>query len=137
MKIELQRINDAVNLKATNETGNTMLIDGPHEYGGENQGFRPMQLLLVALGSCGSMDLLNILKKQKQVLEDYKVIIEGDRVKEGDVSLFRKINVHFILKGNLDPDKVERAIKLSLDKYCSVSKTLEPTAEITHTFEII
>jgi putative redox protein len=83
------------------------------------------------------MDVLSILNKQKQIVSDYKVVLKGDRVKEGDVSLFRDIHVKFIFKGdNLDPDKVDRAIKLSMEKYCSVTKTLEPTARITTSFEI-
>ena len=137
MKIELNRINNAVNLEAKNEEGNSIFIDGSPEIGGENMGMRPMQLLLAALGGCTSMDLLNILKKQRQVIEAYKVVVDGNREKEGDVSLFKKIHLHFIFKGDLDKEKVKRAVVLSVEKYCSVSKMLEPTAVITHSFEII
>ena len=137
MKIELTRINDAVNLEAKNEEGNTLLIDGSADIGGVGMGMKPMQLLLVALGGCSSMDLLTILKKQRQPIKSYKVIIDGERVKEGDVALFRNIKLHFVLVGDLDKNKVEKAVLLSVDKYCSVTKTLEPTATITHSFEII
>ena len=137
MKIELTRINDAVNLEAKNEEGNTLLIDGSADIGGEGLGMKPMQLLLVALGGCSSMDLLSILKKQRQPIKSYKVIVDGDRVKEGDVALFRTIKLHFVLVGDLDRDKVEKAVLLSVEKYCSVTKTLDPTATITHSFEII
>lgn len=137
MKIIINRINDAVNLEAINDTGNSVVMDGSPDIGGLNLGMRPMQLLLVALGGCTSMDMLSILKKMKQDVKGYTVEVDGERVPEGDVSLFRNIHLKYILKGELDNDKVERAISLSMDKYCSVSKTLEPTAKITFSYEII
>lgn len=137
MEIVIDRINNAVLLEAKNEEGNSIMMDGSPDIGGINKGMRPMQVLLASLGGCSSMDVLSILNKQKQIVSDYKVVLKGDRVKEGDVSLFRDIHVKFIFKGdNLDPDKVDRAIKLSMEKYCSVTKTLEPTARITTSFEI-
>jgi putative redox protein len=124
-------------LEAKNEEGNSIMMDGSPDIGGINKGMRPMQVLLASLGGCSSMDVLSILNKQKQIVSDYKVVLNGERVKEGDVSLFRDIHIKFIFKGeNLDPDKVARAIKLSMEKYCSVTKTLEPTAKITTSFEI-
>ena len=137
MEIVIDRINNAVLLEAKNEEGNSIMMDGSPDIGGINKGMRPMQVLLASLGGCSSMDVLSILNKQKQIVSDYKVVLKGDRVKGGDVSLFRDIHVKFIFKGdNLDPDKVDRAIKLSMEKYCSVTKTLEPTARITTSFEI-
>ncbi len=137
MEIVIDRINNAVLLEAKNEEGNSIIMDGSPDIGGINKGMRPMQVLLASLGGCSSMDVLSILNKQKQIVSDYKVVLKGDRVKEGDVSLFRDIHIKFIFKGeNLDPDKVARAIKLSMEKYCSVTKTLEPTAKITTSFEI-
>jgi putative redox protein len=137
MKVEIKRINDAVLFEAVNESGNKFTIDGSHDIGGVNGGFRPTQLLLVAAGSCSSIDVIEILKKQKQPLEDLKVTIEGEKEKGVVPSLFRKIHLHFTLKGNLDKDKVERAIKLSAEKYCSVIKTLEHVATVTHSYEIV
>ena len=137
MEIIIDRINDAVLLEAKNEDGNSILMDGSPDIGGLNKGMRPMQVLLASLGGCSSMDVLSILRKQKQDILDYKVVLKGDREKEGDVSVFRNIHIKFVFKGNnLDPDKVERAIKLSMEKYCSVTKTLEPTAKITTSFEL-
>lgn len=137
MEIIIDRINDAVLLEAKNEDGNSILMDGSPDVGGLNKGMRPMQVLLASLGGCSSMDVLSILRKQKQDILDYKVVLKGDREKEGDVSLFRNIHIKFVFKGNnLDPDKVERAIKLSMEKYCSVTKTLELTAKITTSFEL-
>lgn len=137
MEIIINRINENVLLEAKNEDGNTIIMDGSPDIGGLNKGMRPMQVLLASLGGCSSMDVLSILKKQKQDITEYKVILNGERVKDGDVSLFRDIHLKFIFKGNnLDPDKLERAINLSMEKYCSVTKTLEPTAKITTSFEI-
>ncbi|MBK9509680.1 MAG: OsmC family protein, partial [Cytophagaceae bacterium] len=102
-------------------------------------GARPMELLLMGLGGCTSIDVILILKKQRQALEDIKLVIEGDREKiEGtEMSPFRKINIHFILKGNLDAKKVEKAIELSMEKYCSATAQLSCSAQITHTYELV
>lgn len=136
MKIHLQRQNKAVHLKASNEQGHEVNLDGSEAIGGQNLGFRPMQMLLVALGSCASMDVLSILQKQKQPVDDYSVDVDGERDQDQVPSLFREIHVRFEFKGELDPAKVKRAIKLSMEKYCSVTKTLEETALITSSFII-
>lgn len=137
MKVNIQRVNDAVQLKATNDEGNFIMMDGSPEIGGTGNGARPMQVLLMSLGGCSSMDVLSILKKMRENVEDYKVEINGER-REGEVpAVFTKIHVHYILKGNLNESNVIKAIKLSMEKYCSVTKMLEPTVEITHSFEII
>jgi len=137
MKIEINRVNEAVHLEAINEQGCIVQVDGAPEIGGMNKGMRPMQLLLVSLGSCSSMDVLSILKKQKQTPKKYRVIINGERVQGKVPSLFSEVNMHFEFTGMLDKKKVERAIDLSVNKYCSVAKTLEPTARITTSYTII
>lgn len=138
MKIQLKRINDAVNLEAINEDGVKLLMDGSPAIGGQNLGMRPMQLLLTSLGGCSSMDVLSILKKMQQEIEEYDVELNGQREEGVEPSLFKDIHVHFKLKGkNLEAGKVQRAIDLSMTKYCSVAKTLEPTAKITYDFELL
>ncbi len=138
MKINIKRINDAVHLQATNEEGITMQMDGSTAIGGQNLGLRPMQLLLAALGGCSSMDVLSILKKMQQEVLSYDVEVDGDREQGVEPSLFKTIHVKFIFKGNnLDSSKVNRAIELSMTKYCSVAKTLEPTCKIDYSFEIL
>jgi putative redox protein len=134
MRINLKRLDSDFNFEASNDDGNAILIDGAREIGGHNNGMRPMQLLLAALGGCAAIDIILILKKQKQDIEFFDIEVDGERIKEEgeDVSLFRTIEVHFILKGNVDAGKAERAVKLSMEKYCSVTKTLEPTAKITY-----
>lgn len=137
MKVTLNRINDAVHLKAVNEDGNYIEMDGSPEIGGEGKGPRPMQVLLMSLAGCSSMDVLSMLKKMREPLEDYTVEIEGEREKDAVPAVFTKIHVHYILKGNLKEENVAKAIKLSMEKYCSVSKMLEKTAEITYSHEIV
>ncbi len=136
MRIILERQNKAVHLKARNEDGARIDIDGAPAIGGENKGLRPMQLMLAGLGSCSTMDIVSILNKQKQDLTDIRIIIDGNREKGKTPSLFEDIHVHFILTGNLDEKKVKRAIDLSMNTYCSVSKIIEKTARITYSYEI-
>lgn len=138
MRIDIKRINNAVNLEATNESGVKMMMDGSDAIGGQNLGMRPMQLLLASLGGCSSMDVLSILKKMQQDVIDYNVVLNGNREDGVEPSLFKTIDVKFILKGNnLDATKVNRAVELSMTKYCSVVKTLEPTCVITYSTEIL
>lgn len=132
MKINLKRLDDGFNIEASNDDGNTLLMDASREVGGQGKGMRPTQLLLAAVGGCSAIDVILILKKQKQVIESFEIEVDGDREKVEEYSLFRNIVLHFKIKGQVDYDKAERAIKLSLDKYCSVSKTLEPTAKISY-----
>lgn len=130
MKIVLNRLNNAFHFEAKNEDGATIQMDASPDIGGENLGFRPMQLLLAAVGGCSAIDVGLILKKQKQEVTGVQVEVEGEREKIEDYSLFRQITLHFKFTGKVDVQKAERAVQLSLDKYCSVSKTLEPTAKI-------
>lgn len=134
MRINLKRIDTDFNFEAKNEDGNNIFIDGSLEIGGHNKGMRPMQLLLAAIGGCSAIDIVSILRKQKQEVDSFEIEVDGDRepVGIGGYSLFKTIEVNFILKGNIDKEKAERAVKLSMEKYCSVTKTLEPTAQITY-----
>lgn len=137
IKIEINRLNDGFHMEAVNEQGNIIHLDASPDIGGTNQGMRPMQLLLAAMGGCSSIDLINILKKQKQPLKDLKVTVTGERQKDVVPALYTEVHAHFRLFGDLDTDKVQKAVTLSVDKYCSVAKTLESTAKVTHSFEII
>lgn len=136
MKIKIDRLNDACNFRATNEEGVSLLMDGSPEVGGEDLGFRPMQMLIAALGGCSSIDIVNILQKQRQDLHDIKVEIDAERADGANPSLFNSIKVHFILIGNIEKDKAQKAIELSMEKYCSVARILEKTALITYDFDI-
>src|SRR4051812_14638533 len=137
IKIELSRLNDGFHMEAENEQGNTIQMDASPDIGGTNQGMRPMQLLLAAMGGCSAIDIVNILKKQKQELKDIKITVTGEREQGAIPSLFTEVHAHYKLFGDLNPDKAEKAVSLAVDKYCSVAKTLEKTARITYSFEII
>jgi putative redox protein len=138
MKITLDRLNQGVHLRATNEEGNSIEMDGSPEIGGEGKGPRPMQVLLMSLAGCSSMDVLSILKKMREQVSDYKVEVNGDRAEGVVPSIFTQIHVHYIISGHqLNPANVEKAIRLSMEKYCSVTRQIEPTAKITYSSEIL
>ena len=119
------------------ETGHAVVIDGAPESGGRNLGMRPMELLLIGMGSCTAFDVVTILKKGRQDVTDCYAELDATRADEVP-KVFTKIHVHFVVKGrNLSAAQVERAIKLSAEKYCSASLMLGKTAEITHDFEIV
>ena len=132
MKITIKRTDDDFAMEAKNEDGNVITMDGPPNLGGHNSGFRPTQLLLAAVGGCSAIDVVMILKKQKQKIDSLEIEVDGEKEKVEEHSLFRDINIHFKLKGEIELEKAERAVQLSIEKYCSVSKTLEPTAKITY-----
>jgi putative redox protein len=136
VKIEIKRLNDAYHMEAVNEQGATLHMDASPDMGGLNKGMRPMQIVLTALGGCSVIDVISILKKQKQDLKDIQVTVTGDRENVAP-SPYTEANVHFRLYGNLDKDKVSKAVALSVDKYCSVAESLKPQTKITHSFEII
>ncbi|MFN8237927.1 MAG: OsmC family protein [Chitinophagales bacterium] len=136
MQVEIERVNNAVHLQAKNEQGVVVHMDGSPDIGGENLGARPMQMVLMALGGCTSMDVLSMLKKMREDVKSYKVTVNADRASEHPM-VFTKIHIHFILEGKLKKENVEKAIQLSMDKYCSVTHMLNKTADITHSYEII
>jgi putative redox protein len=115
---------------ATNAAGATGTIDGPADLGGENAGLRPMETLLAALAGCSSMDVIKILKKQRQHLERLEVEVNAERA-DAIPAVFTKIHLRFKAHGAVDLKKLEKAVALSVEKYCSVSKMLEPKVEIT------
>jgi putative redox protein len=137
-KIELNRLNDAFHFAAANDDGNTVHLDASTDIGGAHQGMRPMQMMLAAMGGCSAIDIINILRKQRQDLQDMKITVTGERQKEVVPALYETVHAHYRFFGNLDRDKVEKAINLSIEKYCSVSRTMEKAgAKITYSFEII
>lgn len=123
-KIELSRVKGDFGFDASDENGHVIKIDSNPEGGGQNYGARPMQLLLMGLGGCSAIDVIHILKKQRQDVRDYKMVINGDREAGKEPSLWKDINVEFHIYGNVDQDKAVKAVELSMDKYCSVSATL-------------
>ena len=134
--IELARVNGEYGFEATDENGHVVKMDSSPEGGGQNYGVRPMQMLLMGLGGCSAIDVLMILKKQRQDVRDYKMIIKGDREVGKEPSLWKTITIEFHLYGDVDEDKAKKAVELSLNKYCSVAATLtgSGTTITTETF---
>jgi len=119
------------------ESGHTVVIDGSPDIGGENRGPRPMELLLLGLGGCSSIDVMLILGKGRQDVTDCVVHIEAERA-PSEPKVFTKIHMHFVVSGRqVDPKRVEKAIHLSAEKYCSASIMFGKTAQMTHDFEIV
>lgn len=118
-------------------SGHSVVMDGAPDVGGRNMGVRPMEMVLLGLGGCTAFDMVMILQRQRQAITDCQVEVEAERATEVP-KVFTKIHVHYIVKGkDLAPAKVERAVKMTAEKYCSVSIMLAASAEITHDFEII
>lgn len=136
MKVRVKWVEQASFLGET-ESSHAVLMDGPPTAGGRNLGPRPMEMLLLGTGGCTSFDVMSILKKSRQAISDCYVELEAERA-ETDPKVFTKIHMHFVVTGkNIKPEAVEKAIKLSAEKYCSASIMLGATATITHDFEVI
>ena len=123
-KIELSRVHGDFGFEARDENGHTIRMDSSPESGGQNFGVRPMQSLLMALAGCSAIDVLTILKKQRQAVTDYKMVINGSREAGKELSLWQDIDVEFHIYGDVDEDKAYKAAELSIGKYCSVAATL-------------
>ncbi|UAY52997.1 OsmC family protein [Ferruginibacter albus] len=124
IKIELNRVEGDFGFEATDANGHVAKIDTSAETGGTNFGIRPMQMVLMGLGGCSGIDIVMILKKQRQTVESFAIKIEGEREKGKEPSLWEDIKLVFELKGQIDYDKAYRACELSMEKYCSVAATL-------------
>ncbi len=128
---------DGVSFVAESESGHAVVIDGPPDAGGRNIGMRPMEMVLLGMGGCTAFDVVSILQKARQPVSDCRVELSAERADDLP-QVFTRIHVHFVVSGTgLKEAQVERAVKLSAEKYCSASIMLGKTAEITHDFEII
>lgn len=117
-------------------SGHAVVMDGAPELGGRNIGVRPMEMLLLGLGGCTAFDVVHILEKSREKVTGCEIALEGERASE-DPKVFTKVKLVYTLKGeNLKPAVVERAIKLSSEKYCSASIMFGKTAEIEHEWTI-
>jgi putative redox protein len=136
MKVEIVW-REAASFLGKTESGHSLLMDGPPEGGGKNEGPRPMETVLVGTGGCTAYDVVSILKRSRQDVTACQVRIEAERA-ETDPKVFTRIHFHFVLSGsNLSAERIEHAIRLSAEKYCSASIMLAKTAKITHDFEIV
>jgi len=123
--IEVNRVHGDFGFEARDASGHIARLDSSSETGGEDFGIRPMQMLLMGLGGCSGIDIVSILKKQRQTVEDFRMLIDGEREPGKEPSLWANIHIIFQLKGLIDPDKAKKACELSMDKYCSVAATLK------------
>lgn len=124
IKIELERVEGEYGFEAKDANGHVVRLDTSPDNGGINFGVRPMQMLLMGLGGCSGIDIVSILKKQRQTIDGFNMKIEGEREPGKEPSIWKNVTIIFELTGNIDPDKAKRACELSMDKYCSVAETL-------------
>lgn len=129
MKIHLKRLNDNYHFETVNERGDVVHLDNKSEP--DPQGASPMELLLMGIAGCSGIDIVMILKKQHLEIANLEMDVEGMRI-DGEVpNVFRRIHLKVYLDGDIPANKARRAVDLSLEKYCSVAKMLQTTAEIT------
>ena len=128
---------DGMLMVGKSDSGHAIVMDGPPEIGGENLGVRPMEMLLLGMTGCTVIDVISTLKKMREDVVDCQTQVSADRSEEYP-KVFTDIHVHFVFRGKqLNPLKVDKAIKLSAEKYCSASIMIGKTAIITHDYEII
>ena len=136
MKARVKWVEDVCFMGET-ESGHAVIMDASPDVGGRNLGMRPMEMLLVGMGGCSSIDVVTILKKSRQPITDCVAEITAERADEIP-KVFTKIHVHFLVTGKgLNPVQVERAVNLSAEKYCSASIMLGKAAQMSHDFEIV
>ncbi|MDH3652066.1 MAG: OsmC family protein [Saprospiraceae bacterium] len=136
VNIKIERGSGSFHLISENELGHRVETDGSPDIGGENKGARPTELVIMGLGTCSAIDVILILEKQRQRLDDIKIEINAQKEKIDTYSEFKKIHMHFHLWGKIKSTKAQQAIDLSIDKYCTVAHLLKKTASITTEFTI-
>ena len=137
MKIHLKRVNDTVLFEATNARGHTVRIEGNRNIGGTDSAPSPTEFLIISHAGCTAIDVVELLKKMRQSLIHLEIEVDAQRA-EGEVpKVFRTIHLHYKIYGQVTSVKAEKAITMSIEKYCTVSKMIDQVATITHSFEII
>ncbi len=137
VKVEIIREEAPFLLKGIDEKGHEVYMDSVPKFGGKWAGFRPMHLLLVSLGGCAVMDVVAILGKMRQEVEDIKAEVTAEPIPNSKPTLFQKIHVHFVIKGNIDEEKLKKALELTMEKYCSVVLTVRPAVPVSYDYELI
>lgn len=127
---------EGITFVAESGSGHAVVMDASPDVGGRDLGARPMELVLMGAGGCSAIDVVHILRKARQDMVDCVVELEAERAPE-DPKVFTRIHLHYVVTGRgLNPAQVERAIKLSKEKYCSATIMLAKTAELTSDYEI-
>lgn len=138
MSIKVEWRKKGYQFEAENSVGGKIRMDGDGVLQGIEGGIAPFELLLAGVGACSAVDVLMILKKQRQTIESLEVQVESEKTKNDiGYSEYKQIHMHYTLKGSVDLAKAQKALKLSVEKYCSVSKALEKASEISYSVEII
>lgn len=128
MKVHLQRVGPVL-FDAIAEDGTTVRLDGPEKLGGAGGGMRPMELFLVSLAGCAAMDVVMILEQQKQRIDAMSIEVEGARA-DAIPAVYETVTMRFELRGEIADNKLQRAVKLSVEKYCSVASMLLPSVDV-------
>ncbi len=137
MILNLTRIDEDFNMEAVDEKGHAVRMDTAADHGGHDQGVRPMHMLIMGLGGCTAIDVIMILKKQRQEIRDFRIRIEATREQDKEPALWERAHLLFTLQGAIEPGKAERAVELSMQKYCSVAETLRRSGtDITWSVEV-
>ena len=122
--VEVVRVKNDFGFEGRDAAGHTVKMDSSPESGGQNFGIRPMQMLLMGLGGCSGIDIVSILKKQRQSIEGFRIFLDGEREAGKEATIWKNIKIIFEMKGTIDEEKAKRACALSIEKYCSVAATL-------------
>lgn len=135
MHVSLRKVGDC-GFEIRDDRGHALVVDGPEKLGGTDMGLRPMELFLASLASCSAVDVVMILRQQKQPLMDLRIEVNGNRV-DAVPAVFSTIHLHFVAYGPVSENKLERAVKLSVEKYCSIAKMMVPEVVVEHSCEIL
>mgnify|MGYP001085803498 CR=1 FL=1 len=136
MEITINRANQDVLFEVKNASSATAFVDGAPEIGGVDGGIRPMEMVLAAVATCSAFEIVNILKKQRQPLEDLSMTVKGTREKKGTSKPFAQIDVAFYITGDVNAKKAERAADLAINKYCSAKASLDPAIQVSYSINI-
>ena len=136
MRIELTRVNKKFQFAGSNESGEKIVLDASKNIGGGETGFRPMQLLLISLAGCSAIDILNLLYKQKQIIDRFSIEVDAQRDSDVTPSLFENIALKIRVGGKVSDSKLSKAVALTKEKYCSVYHILKETSTIKYSYEI-
>lgn len=137
MKVFLKRVNNSVLFEASNSRGHTIRIEGSRDIGGQDSAPSPTELLLMSQAGCTAIDVVELLKKMRQPLEHLEIETEGHRAQDQVPKIFTGIHLHYKLYGDVQPEKAEKAIAMSIEKYCTISKMIDQVAKLTFSFEVI
>jgi putative redox protein len=137
MKIHLKRSNDAVRFEISNERGHTVMVEGGKNAGGEGLAPSPTELLMMSQAACTAIDVVELLKKMRQPVQDLEIELTAQRAQDQIPKIFTDIHLHYKIFGDIKSPKADRAISLSLEKYCTVTKMIDKVARITYSFEIL